>query len=266
MRLISYRASGETRFGAVADGRVADTGTVLVDPRPGPDVGPLDGLELLPPVGIPGKIVCIGLNYRDHAAESDLQVPDEPMMFAKLQSSLLAPGAPIEIPALTADVDFEAELAVVIGKRGKAIAREDAIDHVFGYTCLNDVSGRDLQAKDGQFVRAKSLDTFCPTGPVVVTRDEIADPQSLGIRCLVNGVALQDSSTSEMVFSVPELVAFISEAITLEPGDVIATGTPAGIGAARDPKVFLRPGDTVSVEIDGIGALTSSVVAAPGVA
>lgn len=262
MRLISYLGSTGPRFGALEDGRVVDTGTVLANPVSGQDVGAPEDLELLPPVGRPGKIICVGLNYRDHAAESDLAVPEEPMIFAKLQSSLLRPGDPVVIPPITERVDFEAELGVVIGRAGVRIAEAEALDHVFGYTCVNDVSARDLQARDGQFVRAKSLDTFCPTGPVVVTRDQIADPQALGIRCLVNGAVMQDSNTREMVFPVSELIAYISQAITLEPGDVITTGTPAGIGAAKKPQVFLKPGDTVTVEIDGIGALASFVTSA----
>jgi 2-keto-4-pentenoate hydratase/2-oxohepta-3-ene-1,7-dioic acid hydratase in catechol pathway len=263
VRLISYLSPTGPRFGALDAGRVRDAGPNLTEPVIGADVGDLEELHLLPPVGRPGKIVCVGLNYRDHAAEAGLPVPEEPMIFAKLQTALLRPGAPIEIPPITRSVDFEAELGVIIGRTGRRIPASDALDHVFGYTCVNDVSARDLQERDGQFVRAKSLDTFCPTGPVVVTRDEIDDPGELGIRCSVNGQVMQDSTTQEMVHPVSELIAFISAAITLEAGDVIATGTPAGIGAARTPPRFLQPGDVVAVEIDGIGVLSSGVTSSP---
>ena len=266
MRLISYGTPAGPRVGAIEDGEtVRDAGSVLTSPSLGEPAGLLSDLDLLPPVGRPGKIVCVGLNYRDHAAEANLPVPSHPMIFAKFGSSLLKPGAPIVIPEISAEIDFEAELGVVIGRRATAVDESVALDYVFGYTCVNDVSARDLQRADGQFVRAKSLDTFCPTGPVVVTKDEVPDPQDLGIRCLLNGNVMQDSSTAEMIFSVASIVAFVSQAITLEPGDLIATGTPAGIGAARDPKVFLKHGDVVTVEIDRIGALTTPVMGSKGV-
>jgi 2-keto-4-pentenoate hydratase/2-oxohepta-3-ene-1,7-dioic acid hydratase in catechol pathway len=211
------------------------------------------------PIDRPGKIVCVGMNYRDHAAESGLEVPDRPVLFAKWPNSLIGPGEPILLPAGFDQVDYEAELGVVIGRRARAVAVADALEAVAGYVCVNDVSARDLQFADGQWTRAKSLDTFCPVGPRLTPAAEIPDPQQLRIRCLVNGEALQDSSTEHMVFSVAGLVAFISEGITLEPGDLIATGTPAGVGFTREPPVFLRPGDEVTVEIEGIGALTNPV-------
>jgi 2,4-diketo-3-deoxy-L-fuconate hydrolase len=211
------------------------------------------------PIDRPGKIVCVGMNYRDHAAESGLEVPDHPVLFAKWPNSLIGPGEPIVLPAGFDQVDYEAELGVVIGRRARAVAVADALEAVAGYVCVNDVSARDLQFADGQWTRAKSLDTFCPVGPRLTPAAEIPDPQQLRIRCLVNGEALQDSSTEHMVFSVAGLVAFISEGITLEPGDLIATGTPAGVGFTREPPVFLRPGDEVTVEIEGIGALTNPV-------
>jgi 2-keto-4-pentenoate hydratase/2-oxohepta-3-ene-1,7-dioic acid hydratase in catechol pathway len=260
MRLIAYAGPDGPRFGALENEFVRDVGPVLTDPAPGAIVGRPSDLDLLPPVGRPGKIVCVGLNYRDHAIESNLAVPEIPMIFAKFGSSLLKPGTPIVIPSISNEIDFEAELGVIIGRTAKAVPVANALDYVFGYTCVNDVSARDLQRVDGQFIRAKSIDTFCPTGPAVVTSDEVPDPQALGIRCLVNETTMQDSSTSDMVFSVATIIAFISQAISLEPGDLIATGTPAGIGNAREPKVFLRAGDTVSVEIDTIGALTTAVV------
>jgi 2-keto-4-pentenoate hydratase/2-oxohepta-3-ene-1,7-dioic acid hydratase in catechol pathway len=213
------------------------------------------------PIERPGKIVCVGMNYRDHAAESGMEVPARPVLFAKWPNSLVGAGEAIVLPPGFDQVDYEAELGVVIGTRARGLRADEALGAVAGYVCVNDVSARDLQFADGQWTRSKSLDTFCPVGPRLAPATEVRDPQRLGIRCLVNGEALQDSSTAEMVFSVAELVAFISEGITLEPGDLIATGTPAGVGFTREPPIFLRPGDEVTVEIDGIGALTNPVVA-----
>jgi 2-keto-4-pentenoate hydratase/2-oxohepta-3-ene-1,7-dioic acid hydratase in catechol pathway len=211
------------------------------------------------PIERPGKIVCVGMNYRDHAAESGMEVPARPVLFAKWPNSLVGAGEAIVLPPGFDQVDYEAELGVVIGTRARGLRADEALGAVAGYVCVNDVSARDLQFADGQWTRSKSLDTFCPVGPRLAPATEVRDPQRLGIRCLVNGEALQDSSTAEMVFSVAELVAFISEGITLEPGDLIATGTPAGVGFTREPPIFLRPGDEVTVEIDGIGVLTNPV-------
>ena len=216
------------------------------------------------PIERPGKIVCVGLNYRDHAEEQGVELPAEPLLFAKWPSALIGPGEAIVIPSLSSEIDYEAELGVVVGERARDVPVERALDVVAGYTCFNDVSARDLQFQDGQWTRAKSLDTFSPTGPRVVPASEIPDPQALRIRCLVNGEALQDSSTAEMVFSVAELISYVSHGITLEPGDLIVTGTPAGVGFTRTPPVFLRPGDEVTVEIEGIGALTNPVRAEEG--
>lgn len=199
------------------------------------------------------------MNYRDHAAEAGLEVPERPVLFAIWPSSVIGPGEAIVIPAASSEIDYEAELGVVIGEPARDVPAERALDVVAGYTCYNDVSARDLQFADGQWTRAKSFDTFSPVGPRVAPASEIHDPQALGIRCLVNGETLQDSSTAEMVFSVAELIAFVSRGITLEPGDLLVTGTPAGVGFTREPPVFLRPGDEVTVEIDGIGALTNPV-------
>jgi 2,4-diketo-3-deoxy-L-fuconate hydrolase len=211
------------------------------------------------PIDRPGKIVCVGLNYRDHAAESKLELPSQPLLFAKWQTSLIGPGEAILLPAISHEVDFEAELGVVIGRQARQVAVDDALDFVSGYLCVNDVSARDIQMGDGQWTRAKSFDTFCPIGPGLVPAEDIADPQALGIRCLVNGEALQDANTADMVFPVAELIAFVSEAITLEPGDLIASGTPPGVGFARTPPVFLQDGDQVTVEIEGVGSLTNPV-------
>jgi 2-keto-4-pentenoate hydratase/2-oxohepta-3-ene-1,7-dioic acid hydratase in catechol pathway len=214
------------------------------------------------PIERPQKIVCVGLNYRDHAEEQGVDLPERPILFAKWPNTLIGPGEPIVIPAISEQVDYEAELGVVIGERVKGVSTENALEAVAGYVCVNDVSARDLQFADGQWVRGKSPDTFCPVGPRLVPRDEIPDPQALSIRAVLNGETLQNSTTANMVFGVAEIVAFVSQAITLEPGDLIATGTPAGVGAFRKPPVFMKAGDEITIEIDGIGALTNPVRAA----
>jgi 2-keto-4-pentenoate hydratase/2-oxohepta-3-ene-1,7-dioic acid hydratase in catechol pathway len=207
----------------------------------------------------PGKIVCVGLNYLDHAQEGGMELPKAPLLFSKWPNTLIGDGEAIVLPPESKEVDYEAELGVVIGTTAKRVSEADALDHVEGYICLNDVSARDMQFGDGQWTRGKSLDTFCPVGPRLVPREEIADPQQLGIRCILNGETMQDSSTSQMIFSVAEIIAYVSQVITLEPGDLIATGTPAGVGVFKDPKVLLKDGDEVSIEIDGIGTLTNPV-------
>jgi 2-keto-4-pentenoate hydratase/2-oxohepta-3-ene-1,7-dioic acid hydratase in catechol pathway len=211
------------------------------------------------PIERPQKIVCIGLNYRDHAEEQRTELPAAPLLFAKWPNTLIGPGEPIVIPPITKQVDYEAELGVLIGERVRGASAKNALEAVAGFLCLNDVSARDLQFSDGQWVRGKSLDTFCPVGPVFVPAADVPDPQALAIRAVVNGEVLQDSHTSNMIFSVAEILAHVSRAITLEPGDLIATGTPAGVGAFRDPPVWLEPGDEVTIEIEGLGALTNPV-------
>jgi 2-keto-4-pentenoate hydratase/2-oxohepta-3-ene-1,7-dioic acid hydratase in catechol pathway len=218
--------------------------------------GDVDPASRVAPVPRPGKVIAVGLNYHDHAKEGGLEPPTSPMLFAKFSTSVIGHGATIEWdPDLTAAVDLEAELGVVIGTTARRVSEADALDHVLGYTCINDVSARDLQFADKQFVRSKSLDTFCPMGPALVTADEIADPGALAIRSDRNGAVMQDSNTAQLVFGVASLIAFCSRAFTLEPGDVIATGTPAGVGWYRDPKVLLGDGDVVGIEIEGIGRL-----------
>ena len=207
----------------------------------------------------PGKIVCVGLNYHDHAEEGGQDLPKAPLLFAKWPNTLIGDGEPIVLPQDSTQVDYEAELGVVIGTTAKHVSERDALDVVAGYICVNDVSARDMQFGDGQWTRGKSPDTFCPVGPRLVPRDEIGDPQALAIRCVVNGETLQDSSTSQMIFSVAEIIAYVTRVITLEPGDLIATGTPAGVGVFRDPQVLLQDGDEVSVEIEGLGTLTNPV-------
>jgi 2-keto-4-pentenoate hydratase/2-oxohepta-3-ene-1,7-dioic acid hydratase in catechol pathway len=188
-----------------------------------------------------------------------MELPTAPLLFAKWPSSLIGAGDAIVLPPEATEVDYEAELGVVIGTTARRVSERDALDHIEGYVCVNDVSARDLQFGDGQWTRGKSPDTFCPVGPRLVPREEIDDPQALGIRCVLNGRTMQDSSTAQMIFSVAEIIAYASATITLEPGDLIATGTPAGVGVFQDPKVLLQDGDEVSVEIDGLGTLTNPV-------
>jgi 2-keto-4-pentenoate hydratase/2-oxohepta-3-ene-1,7-dioic acid hydratase in catechol pathway len=213
------------------------------------------------PIERPGKIICVGLNYRDHAEEQGAPLPEAPLLFAKWQNTLIGPGEQIVIPPIVTKCDYEAELGVVIGASVRNVSAENALEAVAGYVCVNDVSARDLQFADGQWTRGKSPDTFCPVGPRLVPRDEIPDPQALSIRAVLNGEAMQDSSTSNMVFGVADVIAYITRTITLEPGDLIATGTPAGVGAFRKPPVFMQPGDEITIEIEGLGALTNPVVA-----
>jgi len=214
------------------------------------------------PVPRPGKIVCVGLNYRDHAEESGLAVPKTPVIFSKFSSCVVAPGEPVVVPTTSERVDYEAELAVVVGRHAKHVSADRAYDYVLGYTAFNDVTARDFQFGDGQWQRGKSCDTFAPMGQTIVTTDEIPDPHTLRITMKVNGTVMQDSNTNQLIFRVPELIEFISKSITLEPGDVIATGTPAGVGFARKPPVFLKPGDTMDVEIERIGGLGNPIAAA----
>jgi 2-keto-4-pentenoate hydratase/2-oxohepta-3-ene-1,7-dioic acid hydratase in catechol pathway len=210
----------------------------------------------------PGKIVAIGLNYRDHAREAGVDLPERPLVFAKFPSSVIGPDEDIVVDrGLTERVDWEVELAVVIGERLRDAAPEAALDAVFGYTVGNDVSGRDAQFADGQWVRAKSFDTFCPLGPAIVTPDEVGDPQALALHTRVNGEVVQDSSTAEMIFGVAELLAFCSRSFTLERGDVVMTGTPWGCGGFMDPPRALHPGDVVETEIERVGVLRNPVVA-----
>ena len=212
------------------------------------------------PVPRPGKLICIGLNYKDHAAESKMAIPEKPVVFSKFSSAVIAPGEPVVLPATSKQVDYEAELAVVIGRRAKNISADRAYDHVLGYTAFNDVSARDFQFADGQWQRGKSCDTFAPMGQTIVTTDVVPDPQKLWIKLTLNGQTMQDSNTDQMIFGVARLIEFLSETITLEPGDVIATGTPSGVGFARNPPVFLKPGDEMEVNIEVVGGMNNPVV------
>lgn len=212
------------------------------------------------PISLPGKIVCVGLNYKDHAEEQGVPLPAAPLLFSKFTTSLIGPGDPIVIPPLVTQADYEAELGVVIGTTVRNVSRENALEAVAGYVVANDVSARDLQFADKQWVRGKSPDTFCPVGPLVPAA-EVPDPHALPIRAILNGEVMQSSTTANLIFGLDEVISYISQTSTLEPGDLILTGTPAGVGVFRDPPRLLQPGDTITIEIDGVGTLTNPVVA-----
>lgn len=217
-------------------------------------------VRLLAPLPRPGKIFGIALNYRDHAKETGKEIPEVPLVFSKAATAVIGPGDAIEIPPVSSHIDYEGELAVVVGKRAKRVAREDALQYAGGYTIMNDVTARDYQVRSGHCI-GKSFDTFAPMGPALVTPDEI-DPGNLGLRTFLNGEQVQHSNTNQLIFDVAALIAYISGGVTLEPGDVITTGTPSGVGIGRNPPRFLRAGDTVRIEISGIGALENTVTGA----
>jgi 2,4-didehydro-3-deoxy-L-rhamnonate hydrolase len=212
------------------------------------------------PIARPGKIVCVGLNYRDHAEEQGVDLPTAPLFFAKYTTALIGPGDAIVIPPTVQKCDYEAELGVVIGTTVKGVSRENALEAVAGYVVANDVSARDLQFADGQWTRGKSPDTFCPVGPLVPAA-EVPDPHALAIRAILNGDVLQDSTTANLIFGIDEIISYASQTSTLEAGDLILTGTPAGVGVFRDPQRLMQPGDTITIEIQGVGAITNPVVA-----
>jgi 2-keto-4-pentenoate hydratase/2-oxohepta-3-ene-1,7-dioic acid hydratase in catechol pathway len=223
------------------------------------ECAPADSLRLLAPIARPPKFICVGLNYRDHCEEQNVAPPKNPVIFAKFANAICGHQDVVRRPRVTAKLDFEGELAVVIGKGGRRIPAREALAHVFGYTIVNDVTARDIQKNDGQWLRAKSMDGFAPMGPCVVTAEDIPDPQQLSLRTTVNGAVMQDSHTSRMIFPVAVLIEFISQAITLEPGDIISTGTPAGVGDWRKPPVYLAAGDVVHIEIEKIGCLENTI-------
>ncbi len=286
MKLISYQLDGgHARLGVLVDDQVinlhhasygklpddmldflnlGDKGMQIAREAVVGDAGdlPLDSVKLLAPITNPSKIIAIGLNYMDHIRETGLDVPQLATMFCKYPSSIVGPDDDIRWSTrLTTQVDYEAELAVVIGKTARNVCAADAYDYIAGYTICNDVSARDLQFRAGdQWLRGKCLDSFCPLGPYLVTKDEIPDPQNLSIQCRVNNRLLQDSTTAEMIYQIPYLIEYLSEAFTLLPGDVIATGTPDGVGAFRKPPVWLASGDLVRVDIEGLGSLSNSCV------
>jgi len=257
-------ASTPTGFGRIEGDAFLPMGDDIVryletgDSSDGPMV-PLVDVHLLAPVPRPGKVVCVGLNYRDHAEETGQAIPDEPVLFSKFVNSVVGPGADVVVPRVVTQPDYEAELAVVIGRRARDVSSSEALAHVAGYTCANDVSARDLQFRSSQWLLGKAIDSFLPLGPWMVTPDEVGDPRGLAIRCAIDGDVVQDSCTDQMIFEVADLIAFISRTITLEPGDVIATGTPPGVGMARTPQRWLQDGERMTVEIERIGALTNRV-------
>lgn len=222
---------------------------------------PLSAVTLLAPVPRPPKLICLGLNYRDHIAEAKRDIPTVPVIFTKFSNCVIGPGEPIVLPKNSTKPDYEAEFAFVIGPGGRHIAAEDWQRHVFGYTIFNDVSARDVQSATSQWTMGKSFDTFAPMGPYLVSADEIADPHALDLRLSIAGEVLQRSNTRELIFGIPELVAYLSSIVTLEPGDVVATGTPGGVGFARRPPRYLRRGDEVVIRIEGLGELRNPVVA-----
>jgi len=218
-------------------------------------------VDLLAPIPRPSKLICIGLNYRDHAIESNMAMPKIPTVFCKFATAIVGPGAPVVLPKVSTQPDYEAEFAFVIGKGGRHIKAANWQEHVIGYTIINDVSARDIQLATSQWVMGKTFDTFAPMGPYVTTADEIADPHNLGISLTLNGQKLQDSNTRELIFKLPELIEYLSSIMTLETGDVVSTGTPAGVGFARKPPIYLKAGDEMVVAVDGLGELKNPVVA-----
>ncbi len=264
MKWVRVEFQGRPLFGVLEGESIALTSLSWADILAGkqPDTVaavPLSEARLLAPVERPGKIVAIGQNYWDHCREQNKPAPEWPIIFTKFTTSINDPGGVISwSPALTGQVDFEAELAVVIGRTARRVPEAEALSYVFGYTAANDVTARDLQYGDKQWVRGKSLDTFCPLGPALVTADTIPDPQRLAVRAILNDQVMQNSHTGEMIFSVAHLIAFASQAFTLEPGDVLLTGTPDGVGMFRNPPVFMKNGDRIVVEIEGIGRLENT--------
>jgi len=267
MKLVSYEISGEQHIGYLDDDSIQrlDTKLDMIEIIAGGEiptvvstVDRLADVRLLPPL-LPGKILAIGRNYVEHAKELNNEIPSEPLVFAVMPSAIIGTGDVIEWENdLTGQVDWEGELAVIIGKTARKVSQADALDYVFGYTVANDVSARDLQDRDKQWVRAKGLDTFCPIGPSIVTTDEIPDPQALTIITTVDGVQKQHGTTALMIYKVAFLIEYLSRAFTLNPGDMILTGTPSGVGKGMKPPQFLRDGSMVSVEIEGIGKITNS--------
>jgi 2-keto-4-pentenoate hydratase/2-oxohepta-3-ene-1,7-dioic acid hydratase in catechol pathway len=275
VKLVAYEHGGKTGIGVRRDGGVVPTGyadlisLILAGERgleraaEGAEHGePVEPERVLAPIPRPGKILCAGLNYASHLEENPGAVlPDEPIIFSKLPSAVIGHGEPIVIPRADTHTDYEAELAVVIGRTACRVAEADALGYVFGYTVLNDVSARDIQFKDNQITLGKGIDTFSPLGPEIVTADEIPDPQQLHVSCYLNGEQMQSSPVSDMIFSAARLLEFLTATVTLHPGDIVSTGTPAGVGAFRTPPVWMQPGDEITVEIDRIGRLTNPVVA-----
>jgi 2-keto-4-pentenoate hydratase/2-oxohepta-3-ene-1,7-dioic acid hydratase in catechol pathway len=275
MRLVTYTRGGETAVGVRRDGGVVATGysdllSLILDGERGLERAreaagrgePDEPERILAPIERPGKILCSGINYASHKQENpDAVFPEEPFFFSKLPSAVIGPGEPIVIPRPDTQTDYEVELALVIARTASRVRAEDALGHVFGYTVLNDVSARDIQFRDAQITLGKGVDTFAPLGPEVVTADEIPDPQALRVSAHLNGEPMQSAPTSDMIFPVARLLEFLTSLVTLHPGDVVSTGTPAGVGTFRNPPVWLQPGDEITVEVDRIGRLTNPVAA-----
>ncbi len=278
MRLVTYSTDGGPRAGVVIDGRVVDLAasgyddvisflqggdeaiSAIAGLTASADDPALEDVKLHAPVPKPDKFICIGLNYRDHAIESGMDIPDLPTVFTKYPNAICGDGDNIVLPSVSDQVDYEAEFAFVIGKRCKNVPVEDWEDVVFGYTCVHDVSARDYQLATSQWTIGKTFDTFGPMGPTLVSKDEVPDPHNVRIRLELNGQVLQDSNTSQFVFDIPYLVNYLSTVMTLEPGDVISTGTPPGVGMARKPQIFMKPGDEAVVKLEGIGELRNRCV------
>ncbi len=279
MRLVTFTTGDDARAGLAVDDQIINLASsgyedvlsfleagdaavvtaedLVANPR---EVFSRSDVELLAPVPTPQKFICIGLNYLDHAIESGVEVPATPIIFTKYNNAVIGPGQPIELPSVSDQVDYEAEFAFVIGKRGKNIRAEDWEEYVFGYTIVHDVSARDWQMATSQWTIGKTFDTFGPMGPELVSKDEITDPHNLRISLELNGQVLQDSNTSQLIFNIPALVEHLSKVMTLLPGDIVSTGTPPGVGMARKPPIFMKPGDDVAITIEGIGELRNPVV------
>ncbi|MDF2780929.1 MAG: 5-oxopent-3-ene,2,5-tricarboxylate decarboxylase [Geminicoccaceae bacterium] len=261
LRELVPEAPGEMLGVIAADEPLRARLAAALQSAPGAARRPLGGVELRAPIPRPGKILCLGLNYAAHAKEGGNEVPEHPTVFVRVTTSLVAPGAPVVRPRVSEQLDYEVELVIVIGARCHDVAEDQALAHVFGYTIMNDVSVRDYQRRTSQWTLGKNFDGSGPMGPAIVTADELpAGARGLGIRTRLNGELLQDGNTADMVFPVPRIVALLSQVMTLEPGDVIATGTPSGVGHARRPPLWMKPGDVVTCEIDGIGTLSNPIV------
>ena len=280
MRLVSFGEKGHERVGVAVDGDILDLVTADVS-LPDSVVGILEqdafdavaravesgrgtrisekGVRLGAPITRPSKIVCVGLNYHDHAAEQNVSLPEHPLLFSKASSSVIGPYDEVVLPEACKQVDYEVELALVIGCQATRVTEADAYDYIAGYTVANDVTGRDIQFRQRQWHQGKSYDTFCPVGPYLVTKDEIPDPNTLDVRLMLNGETMQDSNTDNLIFNVPTMISRISHAMTLFPGDIILTGTPAGVGIFRDPKILLKAGDYMETYVAGIGTLKNNV-------
>ncbi len=262
-QVIGLRGAGfENLISIIAGGAEAlDRVGRWVQRPPSSELPDMESIQLRAPIARPPKIICIGLNYRDHAEEGKMALPEVPTVFCKYATSIIGPGDAIVLPKNSVKPDYEAEFVVVIGKRGRHIPEEKWRDYVFGYSILNDVSARDFQMATTQWTMGKTFDTFAPFGPAIVTADEVEDPHNLAISLTLNGETMQNSNTGNMIFQTPKLISFLSSVMTLEPGDIISTGTPAGVGFARKPPRWLRPGDEVTVRIEGLGELTNPVIA-----